>query len=371
MHRYWLYFLFVLLLPCSCTQNEKNKDARPKEQNALVTIVSAAKKDIPHVIEAVGVINPSMTVTIVSRTAGELQKVLVNDGEYVNKNQVLFEIEKEQHRIAVKQAEARLESDRAKVIKTHDDYMRSQKMNKGGFVSTSENESNRLAYVAAQSSVKEDEASLEKARLELSYCSISTPISGKARAILVDQGNVIPSLTQLTTIDQIIPAEATFSVAEKHLPQIRAKMAGGGIKVVTKTKSGIQVSGSVTYAGNVDSSTGMIPLKAVFSNIDQELWPGEFVRLSLELDMRSQAVVVPSRAVLLGPDGPFVYVVSPDKKAHIRNVTADIEYNGFTVIAQGLAEGEAVVLEGHVRLKNGISVRFADNADAGITDSKQ
>ena len=112
-------------------------------------------------------------------------------------------------------------------------------------------------------------------------------------------------------------------------------------------------------------------LKAVFSNIDQELWPGEFVRLSLELDMRSQAVVVPSRAVLLGPDGPFVYVVSPDKKAHIRNVTADIEYNGFTVIAQGLAEGEAVVLEGHVRLKNGISVRFADNADAGITDSKQ
>ena len=135
-----------------------------------------------------------------------------------------------------------------------------------------------------------------------------------------------------------------------------------GLRVSAASKDGKPLQGDVIFVGNVDPDTGTVPLKARFANEDVSLWPGEFLRVGLTLDTRKNAVTVPSRAVLLGPDGPFVYVVGDDRIARIRLVTTDVENEGVTVISSGLVQGESVVLEGHVRLKDGMPVRLQEPA---------
>ncbi len=353
------------LLLCSCDSlPSRQKSARPAPRAALVTLASVEARDVPVLIETVGTVRPSVSVTLVSRTSGELQKVLVRDGELVREGQLLFEIEKKPYQIALHQAEARLESDRAKLVKARDDYARAQKMSRGGFSSASETEASRVSYISAQAAVKEDEAALEKARLDLSYCEIRTPVSGKAQAVLVDAGNVIAQQVKLLTVDRITPAEIEFSIPEKYLPRVRANLRNGMLRAMFTSKEGKKLSGGIIYSGNVDSSTGTIPMKAGFENAGRELLSGEYLRVFLQLDLVRNALTVPSRSVMLGPDGPFVYVVGDDGKARLRLVSTDTEAEGRTVVTKGLSAGEQVVLEGHVRLKDGIAVRIAGKKPA-------
>lgn len=348
----------VLFSGCSGESAEtKNRTVR----TALVTLAISETRDVPYMLDAVGTVEPSATVNIVSRTGGELQQVLIHDGERVKKGQLLFVIEKEPYEIALHQAQARLESDKAKLAKAQDDYARALKMKKGGFSSAAETDATRVTMVSAQATVREDAAALEKAELDLSYCEVRAPMDGRAGDIRVDLGNVLTAQTLLVVLDAFQPADITFSVPEKHLPMIRRNVLGAGLRVSASSKEGKPISGDVIFVGNVDPDTGTVPLKARFANSDVALWPGEFLRVSLQLDTRQNAVTVPSRAVLLGPDGPFVYVVGSDNVARMRLVTTDIEDSGFTVIAKGLSSGERVVLEGHVRLKDGMPIRLQED----------
>lgn len=349
----------ALLSACSGENREAQK---PAVRSALVTLAVSETKDVPYMIEAVGTVEPSATVNIVSRTGGELQKALIQDGERVQQGQLLFVIEKEPYEIALHQAQARLESDRAKLAKAQDDYARSLKMKKGGFSSAAETDATRVTMVSAQADVREDEAALEKAELDLSYCEVRAPMSGRAGDIKVDTGNVLTAQTLLVVLDAFQPADITFSIPEKHLPLVRRNVRDTGLQVSASSKDGKPLQGDVIFVGNVDPDTGTVPLKARFANSDTSLWPGEFLRVRLKLDTRKNAVTVPSRAVLLGPDGPFVYVVGEDKTARVRLVSTDVENDGVTVISKGLASGESVVLEGHVRLKDGMPVRLQEPA---------
>ena len=352
--------LICAALLFGCSEDSAEKQARPV-RTALVTLAVSETRDVPYTLQAVGTVEPSATVNIVSRTGGELQKVLIKDGDRVKKGQLLFVIEKEPYEIALHQAQARLESDKAKLAKARDDYARAVKMSKGGFSSAAETDAVRVTMVSAQADVREDAAALEKAELDLSYCEVRAPMDGRAGDIRVDTGNVVASQTLLVVIDAFQPADITFSVPEKHLPLIRRNVLGAGLKVSAQNKEGKPISGDVIFLGNVDADTGTVPLKARFANADVELWPGEFLRVDLQLDTRKNAVTVPSRAVMLGPDGPFVYVVGSDRLARVRLVTTDVENDGVTVISKGLSSGEHVVLEGHVRLKDGMPIRLQEH----------
>ncbi len=357
--RLFLCFVCAVLIS-GCSGESENPAPRQAARTALVTLAVSETKDVPYMLEAVGIVEPSASVNIVSRTAGELQEVLIQDGQNVKKDQLLFVIEKEPYEIALHQAQAKLESDKAKLTKARDDYARTQKMSQKGFTSTSEAETSRVAMISAQADVQSDTAALEKAQLDLSYCEIRSPMDGRVGDVLVDRGNVLSAQTLLVVLDAFRPADITFSIPEKHLPLIRRNITGEGLAVSASSKEGHPLSGDVVFVGNVDADTGTVPLKARFANENIELWPGEFLRVHVQLDTRKNAVTVPSRAVMLGPDGPFVYVVGDDNVAHIRLVTTDIENDGLTVISSGLKSGERVVLEGHVRLQDGISVRIQE-----------
>lgn len=348
----------VLGLTACTGEREKGRSA---SKSALVTVTEAVLRDVPSTIEAVGTVEASATVTIVSRVSGELMEVLVKEGQYVKKDDLLFIIDKKPAEIALHQVLAQLESDKAKLTKAEQDLARSQKLTKGGFTSAAQNDEALVAAIGYRAAVKVDEAAVEQARLNLSYCEIRAPMDGRAGIIQVDRGNIVAAHTQpLLIIDETAPVDVTFSVPERYLPEVRGFAAESSLKVTAHTKDGTESEGALTFIGNVDSATGTVPLKARFANADGRMWPGEYARITLRLRLLKDVVTIPSRAVTIGPDGTFVYVVSDDMKAHYRLVATSVENSGVSVVTQGLAAGEKVVMEGHVRLADGIAVRFPE-----------
>lgn len=343
----------------ACSGEQKKGPSAPK--SALVTVAESTLRDVPSTINAVGTVEASATVTIVSRVSGELMEVRVKEGQYVKKDDLLFVIDKKPAEIALHQVLAQLESDKAKLSKAEQDLARSQKLTKGGFTSAAQNDEALVAAIGYRAAVKVDEAAVEQAQLNLSYCEIRAPMDGRAGIIRVDRGNIIAAHTQpLLVIDETAPVDVTFSVPERYLPEVRGLAAESDLKVTARSKDGMENEGELTFVGNVDSATGTVPLKARFANADGRMWPGEYARITLRLRLLKDAVTVPSRAVTIGPDGTFVYVVGDDMKAHYRLVRTGVEHNGISVVTDGLKAGEKVVIEGHVRLADGIGVRFPD-----------
>lgn len=365
--------LASILLTAGCSSGEKQQAGPAAPRAALVTVTESIQTDMPVNLSAVGTVEPSASVNVVSRTAGELLEVLVDDGEFVKEGQLLFVIDKKPAEIALHKVQAQLESDKAKLAKAEDDLARSQKLTKGGFTSTAQNDEARVAAVGYRAAVKADEAAVEQAQLDLSYCEIRAPMAGRAGAIQVDKGNYVPKESKtLLTIDAIQPVTVTFSVPERYIMAVRGLSSGSDLKVTAQPKLGKAAEGVLTFVGNVDSSTGTVPLKATFPNENGLMWPGEYVEIKLQLAVLKDSVAVPSRAVIIGPDGPFVYVVKevpsqddPARKeliAQYRLVTSGTENEGMTVVTKGLDAGEAVVMEGHVRLSDGIKVRLPEDA---------
>lgn len=350
----------LLIAGCS---GEKKQTGPAEPRAALVTVSESVLKDMPVNLNAVGNVAPSATVTVVSRISGELLEVRVDEGEYVKEGQLLFVIDKKPAEIALHKVQAQLQSDKAKLAKAEDDLARSQKLTKGGFTSAAQNDEARVAAIGYRATVKSDEAAVEQAELDLSYCEIRAPMAGRAGVIQVDKGNFVPKETKaLLTIDAVQPVTVTFAVPERYIMAVRGLSSGSDLKVTAQPKLGKPAEGVLTFVGNVDSATGTVPLKADFPNENGLMWPGEYVQIKLQLAVLKNSVAVPSRAVVIGPDGPFVYVVGDDMKAHYKLVTTGVETDGMTVITKGLEPGEKVVMEGHVRLADGMAVRFPEDA---------
>ena len=356
----------LLITAClTACSNEEQKTVQSTPKAALVTVTEAELRDVPSTIDAVGTVEASATVTIVSRVSGELMDVLVREGQYVKKDDLLFVIDKKPAEIALHQVLAQLESDKAKLVKAEQDLARSQKLTSGGFTSAAQNDEARVEAIGYRAAVKVDEAAVEQARLNLSYCEIRAPMDGRAGIIQVDRGNIVTAHTQpLLIIDETAPVDVTFSVPERYLPELRGRASESSLQVTALTKDNRENEGELTFIGNVDSATGTVPLKARFSNADGSMWPGEYTRIKLRLRLLKNVVTVPSRAVTIGPDGTFVYVVGDDMKARYRLVTTSVENNGIRVVTEGLKAGEKVVMEGHVRLADGIDVRFPESGSA-------
>jgi multidrug efflux system membrane fusion protein len=194
----------------------------------------------------------------------------------------------------------------------------------------------------------------------LSYTSIRSPINGRTGNLTIKQGNIITANnTDLTTINQVQPIYATFSVPESQLPAIKRYMTQGSLTVIAtpQSEASVQERGVLTFVDNtVDPTTGMIKLKGTFPNPARRLWPGEFVRVTLRLTTQTNALVVPNQAVQTGQEGPFVFVVKPDRSVESRPVTTGARMDQDMVIESGLRPGETVVTEGQLRLAPGIKV---------------
>jgi len=358
-----LFLTLLLFGACS----ERKPAAPPAPPAVPVIVATAARKDVPIELRSIGNVQAFSSVEIRSRVGGELTQVGFKEGDLVRKGQLLFAIDARPYRAALEQAEAQLARDSAVMKNAEADAARYADLVQKDYVTRQQYDAAVTAAAAGKQTVRADEALVENARLNLGYCAITAPITGRVGSLLVHPGNIVKANDDpLVLLLQIQPVYVAFSVPERDLPEIRRRMAeesrGGEPLPVSAAESGggAEVGrGHLTFVDNsVDVTTGTIQLKALFENEDRALWPGQFVDVVLRLGEQKGAVVVPGPAVQTGQDGQFVFVVKPDQTVESRPVDVARSLGEETVIGKGLAPGETVVTDGQLRLVPGARVQI-------------
>jgi multidrug efflux system membrane fusion protein len=256
------------------------------------------------------------------------------------------------------------------VANARKDYERYSQLVKDGIVTQEQAEGYRTRAESAAADMAANQAALDNAREQLAYTTITAPIIGRMGILAVDRGNVVKANdTVLVTINKLTPIHATFTIPEKELPEIKRHLGGGKLVVEAEVpgSAGIKEKGVVAFLDNtVDPTTGTIRLKAIFDNSKKQLWPGQFVNLSITLAVKLNAVVVPSQAIQTGQKGQYVFVVKPDATAEIRPVVSGPVTQGMTVVETGLQKGEHVVIDGQMRVVPGgkVEVKQPDKPGA-------
>jgi multidrug efflux system membrane fusion protein len=346
------------------TPNE-TRSARPAAPAQLVVADVAAQFPTPILVTAIGAVQSIATVMIKSRVDGEIAKVHFEEGQEVKEGDILFTLDDRAVRAQLQQAEANLERDRAQLERNQLEVKRQSELAGRGVASAQKLEDVKTSVAVYEATVRASEATVENARVNLNYTTIRAPITGRTGAIAMKRGNVVkamdtaPTVVPLVTITQLRPIYVTLTVPESYLADLRTAMAAGPVPVVVTVPSQPQapISGTLTFIDNqVDVASGTISLKAKFANEDDRLWPGQFVNVTLTLGMQENAVVVPSRAIQIGPNGPYAFVIRQDSTVELRLVKPERVVGGSTVVAEGMAAGERVVVDGQLRLGNGTRV---------------
>ena len=346
--------LTALFFACS-TSNGK-----PMPRAVPVVAELADQKSVPLQIKAIGNVEPFNAVTVKAMVGGEISGVYFREGQDVRKDELLFKIDARPYEAALRQAEATLAKDVAQAKNAEEQAKRYSILVQKDYVAKDQYDQLRANADALAAVVDADRANVENSRLQLAYCTIKSPINGRAGSVLVNVGNVIKANdVALTTINQLMPIYVTFSVPEQNLSDIKRFMAARELRVdaVIPGDEKRPVRGDLTFIDNaVDRTTGTIKLKGTFDNHDRRLWPGQFVDVVLTLTTEPNRVVVPSQALQTGQQGQYVYVIKPDMTAELRVVTPGRTFQSWTVIDKGVAAGEKVVTDGQLRLVPGAKV---------------
>ena len=343
----------------------ESRATRPAAPAQAVVADVAAQVPTPILVNAIGTVQSVATVMIKSRIDGEIADVKFEEGQEVHEGDVLFMLDDRAVRAQLQQAEANLERDRAQLERNQIEVKRQSDLAGRGVASAQKLEDTKTSVAVSEAMVRASEATLENARVNLNYTTIRAPITGRTGAVALKRGNVVkavdtaPTVVPLVTITQLKPIYVTFTVPELYLADLRSATAAGPVPVVVTVPSQpkVPIAGTLTFIDNqVDTATGTISLKAKFPNDDERLWPGQFVNVTMTLGIQANAVVVPGVAIQVGPNGPYAFVIRPDSTVELRLIKTDRAVGDRTVVAEGLAAGEQVVVDGQLRLGNGTRV---------------
>ena len=326
-----------------------------------VRVADVKREDEPITIVASGVVDPMQTVSVTAQVSGVLQSVAFREGQTVKKGDVLFRIDPRSLQAAVDQARANLTRDRAQADAASRNDIRYQTLVKEDYVAREEADQIHATAAAAVAVVAADEAALRSAQVNLGYSTIRAPIAGRTGSLLTRVGNVVgPSTGPIVVINQIQPILVRFPVLSQDLPLLLSAVSQHPLPVrATKADSGNTTeSGTLSFLDNaVDSLTGTATGKAVVQNHSGHFWPGQLVTLGVDVGVQRGVLVVPTTAVLTGQQGSYVYVVQPQQlTVQTRNVAADRNVGDVTIIANGLREGDEVVIDGQSRLNPGSKI---------------
>jgi multidrug efflux system membrane fusion protein len=351
--------LLAVVAFTSCTRSD---DRTYGEREAVpVLVATAEQKTVASRIHAIGRVEAYSTVEIKARVDGEVIGVHFKEGQDVKKGDLLFTLDPRPFQAALMQAKATLAKDQAQLTQAVADERRYSMLLRERVGSQEQYDQMHASAEALRATVDADKAAVQTAELNLAYTTIAAPIDGRTGNLLVHPGNLVKANadTAMVVINQINPVYVDFSIPEQRLPEVRRHMAEKSLAVDTTIpgQQGVVESGTLSFVDNaVDTKTGTIELKGIFSNQDNKLWPGQFVDATLILDERPNTVLVPSQAIQTGLDGSYVFVVGKNMKVQTRPIVVGEAYDGETVVESGLKSGETVVTDGQLRLIPGASV---------------
>jgi len=344
-----------------------------QNQAVPVTVAQAVQKSMPITIQGIGTVIAASTVAVHAQITGEMTSVSFKEGEDVEQGQVLVTLDKRPLEAAVLQAQATLDKDVAQAQNARSQSARYQDLLKRG-IATREQVDTMLTQAAAlDATVAADRANLDSAKVQLTYATITAPMTGRTGLLQVHPGNLVRAndMQPIVTINKITPVYVSFSVPEAQLPALKRFIAAQGTlpaTAIAPTESGAPSTGRVNFIDNaVDPTTGTIKVKGTFPNENRRLWPGQFVNVTVMLTSDPTAIVVPSAAVQTGQQGTFVFTVKPDQTVELRSVTVARVAGDETVVQAGVAAGDTVVTDGHLRLVPGSKISIKSPTATRLT----
>jgi len=345
-------------------------DPKPGSARANVTpevpvsVATVQRLNMPYYLTGLGSVSAFYTDSIKSRVDGELMQVNFKEGQFVNKGDLLVVIDPRPYQVALEQAQATLFKDKASLRDAKLNYERYKGLlENSGAMSQQQVDTQGTMVDTLEGAVRTDQAAIDNAKLNLVYCHITSPISGRVGLRLVDPGNIVHATdtNPLLVITQLQPIAVLFTLPEDQLPSVAQHMAKSTLEVdaysrddQTKLASGKLL----TIDNQIDQSTGTGRLKAVFENKDNSLWPNQFVNIRLLLEIRKNSTVIPSAAIQRGPQGTYVFVAKSDNTVDIRPVTVAFVQENMANIASGVAAGDVVVTDGQDKLQEGSKIEI-------------
>jgi multidrug efflux system membrane fusion protein len=354
--------LLSLLSACSKSDSTPTR-ARANASPVLpVTVANVTRQDLPVYLNGLGSVAAYYTVSVKSRVDGQLVDVKFREGETVKQGALLAVIDPRPYRAQLEQAQAQLFKDQASLRDAQLNYERYKGLlQNSGAMSQQQVDTQQATVDQLQGAVHNDQATVDNAKLNLSYCHITAPVGGRIGLRLVDPGNMVHAsdTNPILVITQLQPITALFTLPEDQLPEVAKRMRKAPLEVDAYSRDDstkLATGKLLTIDNQIDQTTGTGRLKAVFPNEDNVLWPNQFVNIHLLLETRKNATVIPSAAVQQGPQGSYVYVVKPDKTVEARNVNPSLTEGNLTQIASGISPAEVVVTDGQDKLQTGTHV---------------
>ena len=368
----WLMLLFCLTFWACSSADPKPTSARAAgSQSIPVGVATAQRQDVPVYLTGLGSVLAFNTVSVKSRVDGQLLEVNFKEGQNVKAGQLLALIDPRPYEVALSQAQAQLFKDQASLRDAKLNYQRYKDLlQQSGAMSQQQVDTQLATANQFEGAVRADQAQVDNAKLNLVYCHITAPISGRIGIRLVDRGNMVHAsdANPMLVITQLQPITALFTLPEDNLPAVARRMAQGSLPVEAYSRDDqtkLETGKLLTIDNTIDQSTGTGRLKAVFENAESQLWPNQFVNIRLLLEVKKNSIVVPAAAIQRGPQGSFVYAVKADKTVEVRPVNVALTQNNVSVVASGLNPGDMVVTDGQDKLQSGTKVEPRSGGTGG------
>jgi len=357
--------LCTFLIACNGNSQQKAQAAGPR--SVSVAVAPVQRQDVPVYLTGLGAVTAFNTANIKSRVDGQIMKVNFREGQDVHEGELLIQIDPRPYQVQLEQMQAQLFKDQATLRDARLNLERYTALIPSGSIAQQQVDTQKATVDQLDGQVRTDQAQIDNAKLQIVYCNITAPFSGRVGLRQVDPGNIIHATdtNPMLILTQLQPIAVIFTLPEDVLPNVSQHMKQQTLEVDAFSRDDqtkLATGKLLTIDNEIDPTTGTAKLKAVFDNKDSKLWPNQFVNADLLLETRKGSTVVPTAAILRGPQGTFVYAVNSDKTVQDKVVTVALTQGDTTVITDGVVPGDTVVTDGQDKLQRGSHIEARNPA---------